>query len=165
MKKKMSYSLTTVKAITLADGGFTLIELLVVIVIIGLFSAIALPSYLNQAAKARSSESKSTLGIINRSQQSYYLEKSVFASTLTLLDAKISGKFYSYTIDSASQASANAITTSNQDGLKVHSAEIIQNADTFLSIICESNNTQAVGTTSTPPSGTSTCSSGYSQIQ
>ena len=163
--KKMSYSRTTMKANTVAVGGFTLIELLVAIVIIGLLSAIALPSYLNQAAKARSSESKSTLGIINRSQQAYYLERSAFASALNLLDAKIIGKFYSYAIDSVSQASANATTTPKQDGLKIHSAEIIQNADTFLSIICESNNTQAVGTTSTPPTSTSLCSSGYSQIQ
>ncbi len=65
------------------EGGFTLIELLVVIIIIGILSAIALPSFLNQANKAKQSEAKTYVGSANRAQQAYYLENGEFVIDTT----------------------------------------------------------------------------------
>lgn len=70
-----------------ANAGFTLIELLVVIIIIGILAAIALPSFLNQANRAKQSEAETYIGTLNRTQQAYRLEKPTFAEDLALLGA------------------------------------------------------------------------------
>jgi type IV pilus assembly protein PilA len=148
------------------NEGFTLIELLVVIIIVGVLAAIALPSFLNQIGKARGSEAKSSLGTINRSQQAYRLENNVFTDKLTLLDARITGKFYSYAVTGGNVASGAGATTTptngTVDGVKVSSAFAAQSGDVFSQAICESDVTQ--GTISTAMTST-TCPGSYRNIQ
>lgn len=60
------------------DCGFTLLELLIVVVIMGVLSALTLPSFLQQVGNARTTEAKYTLGIINRTQQAHRLEFGTF---------------------------------------------------------------------------------------
>ncbi|MBD2725726.1 type IV pilin-like G/H family protein [Nostoc sp. FACHB-892] len=98
------------------NEGFTLIELLVVIIIIGILSAIALPSFLNQAAKAKQSEAKTYVGSVNRAQQSYRIENTSFAGSIDVLQIGIptSTPNYNYTI-SAADVNTTSVTATAKD--------------------------------------------------
>jgi type IV pilus assembly protein PilA len=152
------------------NEGFTLIELLVVIIIVGVLAAIALPSFLNQIGKARGSEAKSAIGTINRSQHTYRLERNTFAggaAGLTTLDAKISGKFYTYTLGtgSATGGSVTAALSGLASDLKTYSGAVAQPAGTdfFGQVVCESTSIAgAIPGPTAPTAGAAAgaCSSG-----
>ena len=105
------------------NAGFTLIELLVVIIIIGILSAIALPSFLNQANKARQSEAKTYVGSMNRAQQAYYLENAQFVVAQTSFEDLAMGistqtDNYTYHIDTQNGVTKDAVQSAETTGLK-----------------------------------------------
>jgi type IV pilus assembly protein PilA len=54
------------KGRNLLEKGFTLVELMIVIVIVGVLSSVALPSFLNQRAKAEAAEAVQKISVILR---------------------------------------------------------------------------------------------------
>ncbi|MBD2691084.1 type IV pilin-like G/H family protein [Anabaena catenula] len=133
------------------NEGFTLIELLVVIIIIGILSAIALPSFLNQANKARESEAKQYVGSMNRAQQAYYLEKQLFSTSIGQLGLGIQSgtKNYDYLIAASPAANptdfvANIASPTNTKNLRAYvgGVDLIDSggAATTLAILCQKTN-------------------------
>ncbi|WP_413164404.1 type IV pilin-like G/H family protein [Capilliphycus salinus ALCB114379] len=95
------------------EEGFTLIELLVVIIIIGILSAIALPSFLNQANKAKESEAKQYLSAINKGQQAFYTENGKFTEGISSLGVgiKTATENYTYQCEVGGTAIVNCTAT------------------------------------------------------
>lgn len=58
--------------------GFTLVELMIVVALVGVLSAIAIPSFINYQARSRRTEAYANLASIARAQKSFQATKGTF---------------------------------------------------------------------------------------
>ena len=155
------------------DKGFTLIELLVVIIIIGILSAIALPSFLNQANKAKQSEAKQYAGSMNRAQQAKYAELGRFAAFEEMgLGIKTQTSNYEYKVAPVAPTTSDTaianIGAPLSTSLKGYTGTVqlgqntVTSETTSLAILCESKTT---GSTAALASGTPlACQGGDTEV-
>ena len=102
------------------EGGFTLIELLVVILIIGILAAIAIPSFLNQKAKANDAAAKTQVGTMQTAIETYSTEHNGSYEGATLAELqKIEP-----TLNDTTTAKAQAVKGATSTGYELESVAV-----------------------------------------
>lgn len=144
MQPKLLYNiLQYLQKKTYNKQGFTLVELLVVIIIIGILTAIALPTFLKQASKAKQAEAKNTIGAVNSGQAAYRVVHPSFANNFSELALGLPDNTANYTYLVDGSDDFGKITAQAKDtGIKGYSGAIERYADsngqsTVSSTICE----------------------------
>lgn len=82
--------------ITLKQHGFTLIEIMVVVAIIGILSAIAIPSYTNYVKRGKAAEATSTLADLRVKMEQCFQDNRDYTACAANCAPTTGAKFFTY---------------------------------------------------------------------
>lgn len=97
------------------------------LIIVPILAAIALPSFLSQANRAREAEAKTFVSSMLRAQQAYHLENTAFAPTIADLGLGLpaEGTNYSYALEVQPDGTSVIITaTAQSEGIKSYTGAV-----------------------------------------
>lgn len=125
------------------------------------------PSYISPQDKSAQSDAKATLGLINRSQQAYYVSRNQFSPLPNDLGITLNNSNdYAFDITVIGQNRVKAVATPKRNGLKSYADSVAVVGSGTISVLCESN--QASQQTLDAPQLNNSdfkCSSGSSKVQ
>lgn len=148
--------------------GFTLLELTVVVAISSILAAIALPTFLNQANRAKQVEAEAFVGALNRAQQAHFLVHSQFATDFTQLGVQPrQGPNYRFLIEPPT--AGDTVAVQRADSLRpqlrpyVGAAALVQTntgEPAVQTLLCESDSTSGPAPRPQLAASTLTCAPG-----
>jgi len=99
-----------------SQSAFTLVELIVVVVIIGILSSIAIPSFQNASDKAKQKEASTLVGSYLKAAQAYYTEYGMLAYRANELGQYVAISACRYSNAQQCKTNNNAIVNYSNSG-------------------------------------------------
>ncbi|WP_293149335.1 MULTISPECIES: type IV pilin-like G/H family protein [unclassified Microcoleus] len=135
-----------------SGGTLRIIEFFMVVIIIGILSAIALPSFIcyrgSWCTNVKQSEAKAYLGSMNRAQQAKYAENGAFSNSITALDLGIETQTINYNYSAiATKNAAFSYGVARSNNLRSYVGAVFlvpvspeaNSTKTTVSMLCQAN--------------------------
>ena len=103
------------------SAGFTIPELMIALLVLGVLTAVALPSFIDSIRKGRRSEAFAALAAMQQAQERWRTNKATYTVDLAELGLPASSKYYEFTLSPPSASASDRafgyiVTAVGKDG-------------------------------------------------